>query len=72
MDSKGMIGAGIALVIGIIVVFYVFAYTFPTAATTLSTVAFTSVNAGVVAIAQVVLPLIAVVAVLTFFLKQAL
>ena len=62
---------GIVLVIGIIVIFYVFAYTFPGAATTLSTVAWTSVNTGVVALGQIVLPLVAIVAIVLYMVKTA-
>lgn len=62
---------GILLIVGIIVAFYVFAYTFPGAATTLSTVAWTSVNAGVVALGQIVLPLLAIVAIVMYFVKSA-
>lgn len=62
---------GVLLIVGIIVAFYVFAYTFPAAATTLSTVAWTSVNAGVVALGQIVLPLLAIVAIIMYFVKSA-
>jgi hypothetical protein len=62
---------GVALIVGLIVCFYVFAYTFPAAATTLSTVAWTSVNAGVVALGQIVLPLVAIVAIIMYFIKSA-
>jgi len=61
----GVAGAGIMnailgiilAIIGMVIAIYFIAYTLPAALTTLSTASFTSVNGGVIAIFQTVIPI---------------
>ncbi len=63
------IGSGVENVLGIIVALIVFAAIAPTALIMIATSALTSVNAAVITIVQILLPVLAVIGVVLYFVR---
>jgi hypothetical protein len=61
---------GVTYVVGLAVALMVAAAVIPIALTSIATTALTSVNAGVITVFQVLLPLISVIAILLAFLRR--